>query len=441
MIVPKHGPGRAGMIRWLPGWVLGLSLVLTAGAVWFSAREVRRADQMRFDELVERVETVLRGKFEATVDALRVGRGLVEAKPVLAQRAWADHVNSVWPYVNKGVVGLGYIQRWPRSDLATLEAQVRADGLPGFKIEVSGQHEQLYGVTHLAPARLNEGALGLDIASGNTRRTAAETAMASGELALSRRIRLVFGADTVPGFLLLWPHYAAGRAVGTSAERTAAVQGWVYASLRADLLIGDIPAILGNEADIDVFEGRETTSATLLFDSYRNLAAAAESRAITATDYADRRFVESRILAIHGQEWTVQVSSLPAFEAGSNRLLPWLIFFSGVMLSGMMTATVWALTRARRRAIQLAERMTTNLRHSEAEARRLALVASRTASAVMLTDAEWRIDWINDSFTRLFGYTADEVKGRLPADFLQGPNTSVETLAAMAAAARAGESF
>ena len=59
----------------------------------------------------------------------------------------------------------------------------------------------------------------------------------------------------------------------------------------------------------------------------------------------------------------------------------------------------------------------------------------------MLTDAEWRIDWINDSFTRLFGYTADEVKGRLPTEYLQGPNTSVETLEAMAAAATAGESF
>ncbi len=441
MLLSPRLPSRPTLIRWLPAVVLGLGLALTAGAVWFSAREVKRADQMRFDELVERVETGLGGRFEAAVDALRAGRALVEAKPILSQSAWADHVNSVWPYVNRGVVGLGLIQRWPRSDLATLEARVRADGLPNFNIERSGSNELLYVVTHLAPARLNEGALGLDIGSGNTRRAAAETAMASGELALSRKIRLVFGAETVPGFLLLLPHYAAGLPVGTPAERAAALQGWVYASLRSDLLVGDMSAALGNEADIDVFEGRETTAATLLFDSFKNLTPSGAPRPITMADYKESRFSESRVLAIYGQEWTVRVSSLPAFDKGSSRLLPWLILLCGLGLSGMMSATVWALTRARRRAIQLADRMTASLRRSEAEARRLALVASRTASAVMLTDAEWRIDWVNESFTRLFGYTADEVKGRLPTDFLQGPNTSPKTLEAMAAAARAGESF
>lgn len=96
---------------------------------------------------------------------------------------------------------------------------MRADGLPGFKIERTGSHELLYVVTHLEPALLNEGALGLDIGSGTTRRTAAETAMRSGTLALSRRIRLIYGEQTVPGFLLLLPLYSAGRPVGTPAER------------------------------------------------------------------------------------------------------------------------------------------------------------------------------------------------------------------------------
>ncbi len=267
MPLPERTSTRSFFSYWLPASVLVLGFLLTLGAGWYSAREVQRADRLRFNQLADRVVAAMQSRFDAAVEALKVGRTLVEAEPILSHGQWTDHVNSVWPYVNKGVVGLGYIQRWPRSDIAALEAQVRADGLPDFKIERRGEHEKLYVVTHLEPTRLNQGAVGLDIASGNTRRMAAENAMRTGQLALSRRIRLVYGAETVPGFLLLLPLYAPGRALGTPTEREQALNGWVYASLRSDLLLQDIAAALDNQADIDVFEGLETTPEALLFDS------------------------------------------------------------------------------------------------------------------------------------------------------------------------------
>ena len=51
------------------------------------------------------------------------------------------------------------------------------------------------------------------------------------------------------------------------------------------------------------------------------------------------------------------------------------------------------------------------LRESEATARRLALVASRTQNAAIITDAERRFEWVNDAFTRITGYTLAEVVG------------------------------
>src|SRR3982751_5238667 len=44
--------------------------------------------------------------------------------------------------------------------------------------------------------------------------------------------------------------------------------------------------------------------------------------------------------------------------------------------------------------------------------RTLSLVASETINAVMITDLDRRIIYTNDSFTRITGYTFDEVKGR-----------------------------
>ncbi|MBE9609938.1 response regulator [Chitinilyticum piscinae] len=66
---------------------------------------------------------------------------------------------------------------------------------------------------------------------------------------------------------------------------------------------------------------------------------------------------------------------------------------------------------------------------SEAEARMLSLVASRTSNAVVISDAEGRVEWVNEGFVRLTGYSLEEVRGRKPGHILQGPMTDLLTVA------------
>ncbi len=68
------------------------------------------------------------------------------------------------------------------------------------------------------------------------------------------------------------------------------------------------------------------------------------------------------------------------------------------------------------------------LRIQEAEARKLALVAARTDNAVVVTDANGLIEWVNDGFVRATGYTLEEAAGRTPGSFLQGPETDPKTI-------------
>ncbi|HNP26024.1 MAG TPA: PAS domain-containing protein, partial [Nitrosomonas sp.] len=65
---------------------------------------------------------------------------------------------------------------------------------------------------------------------------------------------------------------------------------------------------------------------------------------------------------------------------------------------------------------------------SELELQRLAYVAEKTNGIVMITDPDRKIIWINKSFEKILGYRSDEVIGRNPATFLQGPETSIETI-------------
>ena len=69
------------------------------------------------------------------------------------------------------------------------------------------------------------------------------------------------------------------------------------------------------------------------------------------------------------------------------------------------------------------------LRIKEAEARKLALIVSRTDSAVILTDATGHIEWVNDGFARLTGWSLPEVIGKRPGSFLQGPDSDPDTIA------------
>ena len=59
----------------------------------------------------------------------------------------------------------------------------------------------------------------------------------------------------------------------------------------------------------------------------------------------------------------------------------------------------------------------------------LSLVADSTDNSVVITDAEGRVEYTNPGFTRLTGYSAEEVRGRKPGSMLQGPHTDWDTVA------------
>ncbi len=62
------------------------------------------------------------------------------------------------------------------------------------------------------------------------------------------------------------------------------------------------------------------------------------------------------------------------------------------------------------------------------QARRLAHVAKHANDSVIITNARGRIEYVNDTFTRLTGYTEAEVLNRFPWKLLNGPETDPETV-------------
>lgn len=70
----------------------------------------------------------------------------------------------------------------------------------------------------------------------------------------------------------------------------------------------------------------------------------------------------------------------------------------------------------------------TNSIIAERELQKLSLVAKNTSNLVVITGADKKIEWVNEAYTDLTGYTLDECKGLSPGALLQGPETNQETI-------------
>lgn len=83
----------------------------------------------------------------------------------------------------------------------------------------------------------------------------------------------------------------------------------------------------------------------------------------------------------------------------------------------------------------------TDQKKIEEENEKLATVASLTVNAVIVTDAEGRINWVNKGFERITEYSFDEVMGKKPGDFLQGLATDSSTVLRMSECIKRGDGF
>jgi diguanylate cyclase (GGDEF)-like protein/PAS domain S-box-containing protein len=90
-----------------------------------------------------------------------------------------------------------------------------------------------------------------------------------------------------------------------------------------------------------------------------------------------------------------------------------------------------------REKLQLQE---TTLKQQSEELRELAMVAEMSRDAVIVTDRDSRIVWVNKAFTGLTGYSAEEAIGQIPGHLLQDEKTDQNAVARIRAALAAGTS-
>ncbi|MEO6742889.1 MAG: CHASE domain-containing protein [Caldimonas sp.] len=402
--------------------IIGLSIT-AGGVVWVRANSEADA-HAKFELNVERLLTDVQRRFRQPVYGLRGAAGLYAANRTVSRSGFRDYVQSRnLPSEFPGVLGFGFIQRVMRPNLDEFVALERSDHAPDFDVKNIGHANDLYVIKLIEPLPENRPAWGLDVGAEPVRRAAVESALHTGEVTLSGKITLVQDGRKGAGFIFVLPVYRMGSDPQTPRQREAALTGFTYCPVvAADLLAGVMDAA-DRLVAFSLSDGSTSIKEDLLFDA----------RPESEVDGGTWRFGSTRTISVGGRALVLRARSTPAFEASVDQSKPLVIAFCGAALSFLLALAVWLLAVGRVRAQKEAQRMTADLD-------RLAKVVRRTSNAVIITDKNLKITWVNEGFTKIAGYALDDAVGHTPGELLANPSADPATLRLLAACAATGES-
>ena len=181
---------------------------------------------------------------------------------------------------------------------------------------------------------------------------------------MSRRIQVIEGEGDVPGFLpppCRW--YAPGRPLGTPEERTAALIGWVYASIRVDELTSGLVDAGGPDIAFAIREDGQDADDKPLFN--------------TGIGSAKGGLTRRTVLDVEGERWQFEFRARPSPGLRDANILAPVVLSAGLLGSFFVTLLSFATSNARVRAEAIAETMTARLVRTNEE---LAQAAAQSRS-------------------------------------------------------------
>ncbi|MEI7998644.1 MAG: CHASE domain-containing protein [Candidatus Omnitrophota bacterium] len=389
--------------------VLALGLAIIASATLAVRKNVEKTAQREFIAQSEVIRNSIVDRIEEHARILFSAAALFNVTDTVTREQWRIF-NKQQKIENQlpGIQGIGFSLLIPREDLAKHIQDIRREDFLEYKIKPDGERDVYTSIIYLEPfTGRNLRAFGYDMFSEPIRRKAMEQARDTDSAALSGKVRLVQETDkeVQAGTLMYVPVYRKGMPTDSLKERRAAIVGWVYSPYRmGDLMKGILGSgLLNNQLHLQVFDGAQLTPESLLFEKGPSAKVPAHSVV---------RFTLLSTIDFNGQHWTLRFTKTGEGLLTVEYLGVWLVLFSGIFIILLLFALIRSLEGTRRRAQQLAEELTVDLRQVSDR-----LHLASTAGGVGI----WDWDVVNNKLVwdeqmyQLYGTTADQFSGAYDA--------------------------
>jgi diguanylate cyclase (GGDEF)-like protein/PAS domain S-box-containing protein len=411
--------------------VLAAGLVLSAVAALLVAAQLEREARLKFDSAVNDAKAAIETRVNDYADVLRGVKGLFAAMDGVSRAEFARYLQNLnLPNRYPGIQVIHFSRRISAEQRPAFEAMVRGDtsfdprGYPDFAIRPAGIRPEYVVAMYVEPMAGNERALGLDLGGDPVRLAALERTRDSGVITASGTIALANDPSRHPGFAMRLAIYRKDAAVGTLAERGAAFSGVVSASFVViDLMRGVLSEPFLQKVHVRIhdagFLGGARALASpddenMMFDSDRLRGKEPLRQQAWAAAVPTLRSASE--LEVGGRRWNLYFSAREGLGDAFDRWLPWFVLLGGVTFTLLLFGLVRSLASASSRAVELAERMTENLRKSEETLRatnqQLQLLVQSSPLAIYTRDRDGLLTSWNPAAERMYGWTASEVLGK-----------------------------
>lgn len=293
---------------------------------------IRREESQRFEMARQEVEDLVKARFASVLGVLQHTRAFLTTKERVSRQDFRVFIQSVdLPHAYPEVLGVGFGDRIAAIHRAAHERDVREDGYPRYRVwpKADRTASYLYPVKFLEPFEsFNKRVLGYDMHTEARRAAAMDRARDSALPALSARVALLQDEQGMPatGFLFYLPVYKRGFRVATPQERRWALQGFLYAPIRASDFFREL------FRTAPVFRGGVGLRA------YSGVPGADSAIFISGTEATEEGKAVGSVRAEHaielyGQQWTLQTFVTKGFASSADRYAPVFVFFAGLLIT------------------------------------------------------------------------------------------------------------
>ncbi len=379
-----------------------------------TTRAIEDKNETHFAYQANNAQLAIQARVQSYIDVLRGVRALFYTSDRITREQFHAYVQKL--NLEKSFPGIKSLNFAPRilpHEKKGFEAAVRKDtsldprGYPDFTIKPAGERSEYHVLTYLEPMQINQVVFGSDMWALPAAAKALAASRDTGKLASSGKLIEIDGADPHVGLAMRLPLYRRGRPLDTVEQRRAAYYGSVGAGCDgSDVMLDAVDRGTLNYVRVRLYDvghhneplaAGTTDPKHLLFDS----AAPVGTLHIQPPSLMGELFVKRVTMPVGPRVWEAEFSASKAEMVDSfDTYLPWMVLVGGLLSTVLLYAIYYSMMTARRRAVELAQEMTKDLRTSEAslaEAQHMARLGSW-----VLEPGGGKMKWSAETY-RIFG--------------------------------------